>query len=278
MGKKGLELNEKFFNQETELSDILFVLYKHRFLTLTLVVIGVITGMGFALFTKKKYEGKALVAITSTRLEPTGPLSMVTGLVGKKDQETLQLLNSHQFAIQFASEVLLPDLVKIPNYREVTLDLGVSLLKSIRSIKYDTKTGIISVFFRWEDPKLVAKWANEYVSTFNRVARFKEKQENEKALYYLNQELNKTHFIAVKEAAAHLTEIKLKESMAINVQEEYVLKVIDPAFEPKEPDSKKIYWGAAFASLGFVLSLLWILWKEFISKELNEVKKRMSAL
>jgi uncharacterized protein involved in exopolysaccharide biosynthesis len=126
--------------------------------------------------------------------------------------------------------------------------------KKIRSVKTDTKSGLITLAINWKDPKIAAAWANGLVKMTNDYLRGKALDESERHVTYLSDQASKTDVVGVKQVIYSLLQNEISKSMLARGREEYALKVIDPAVAPETPTSPKpSLWilGAFLGSLVF---------------------------
>jgi len=112
--------------------------------------------------------------------------------------------------------------------------------RKIRSITADGKTGLVTLTIEWTDPGLAAKWANGIVQMTNEYLRNQAIQESERNIAYLKDQASKTDALAVKQAIYSLLENELNKVMLAQGNNEYALKVLDPAFVPEQPSSPNI--------------------------------------
>jgi hypothetical protein len=96
----------------------------------------------------------------------------------------------------------------------------------------DRKTGLVKVSVEWFDPTLSAAWANSLVSLVNLDVRQTSIADAKNTLKFLNEELKRTSEIQVREGIYRLIEGSLSKIALANVQQQYALKVLDPARAP----------------------------------------------
>ena len=106
-------------------------------------------------------------------------------------------------------------------------------------------------------------WANELIKRANENLRQRTIEETRQSLTYLEKELQKTSVVEVQNTIYRVMETQIKTMMMANTQEQYALKIIDPAqtvdedafVSPKRP--MMIALGAAGGLfLGIVLVFL----------------------
>lgn len=133
---------------------------------------------------------------------------------------------------------------------------GQHFKKSIREVKTDTKTGLVTMTITWYDPETAAKWANDLVKLTNDYLRTKAINESDRNINYLNQQAAKTDVVGVKQAIYTILQNEIGREMLARGSEEYALKVIDPAIAPELPSSpRKLLWTLLGFFSGLVLAL-----------------------
>lgn len=106
----------------------------------------------------------------------------------------------------------------------------------IRFVNENPKAGLVTLAVEWKDPGLAKSWADQLVERVNRETRERAIREAERSLSYLNQQLQKTEVVELRQAIFGLIENQTKQMMLANVREDYAFKVIDPAIVPDLDD------------------------------------------
>jgi uncharacterized protein involved in exopolysaccharide biosynthesis len=122
--------------------------------------------------------------------------------------------------------------------------------KRIRTVSTDNKTGLVTMTITWSDPKLAATWANDLVRLTNDFLRNQAIAESERNIAYLNQQAAKTDIVGVRQGIYSILQSEINKVMLARGNEEYALKVVDPAFAPEVPSSLS---RAVWVVIGFVL-------------------------
>ena len=124
--------------------------------------------------------------------------------------------------------------------------------KKIRTVAQDKKTGLVTITIEWRDPKLAAQWANDLVKLTNQILRQGTIANSTRNLDYLNQQLDKTSAVELRQSIYRLIETEVKNVMLAQGSEEFAFKVIDPAVMPEEkskPKRAQIVLGALMLAL-----------------------------
>lgn len=106
--------------------------------------------------------------------------------------------------------------------------------KSVRTINYDKKTGLITVDVEWHDPAKAAQWANGLIARLNSEMRAREIASSTASIAYLEKELSDTTTVDTRQTINRLLETQINKRMFANVTEEYSLRVVDKAL-PADP-------------------------------------------
>jgi hypothetical protein len=99
-------------------------------------------------------------------------------------------------------------------------------------------------------PVLAAQWANRLVVKLNTKLRQRAVDEGEKSIAYLNQQIEQTSIADLRNVLFKLIEEHTKSITLAKVNEEYALKVIDPAVPPEKKAKPK---RTLMVVLGFIL-------------------------
>ena len=138
-------------------------------------------------------------------------------------------LKSREFLKKFIEERKLLSLLLEPEQDEPTLENGFTILEEAIGFQVDEKTGLITLSVSWRDPESAAEWANGLVKQLNEKFRSEAIENSRKRIGYLKKELSKTTVKDVMEVLYSLLESEEQKAMLANVNEEFVLEVIDPA-------------------------------------------------
>ncbi len=227
----------------------------------------VIAGVG-ALFMEKEYKATVQFAVVTNdhnggggvgaMMSQFGALASLAGVsVGGQSEkfEALALLQSRTLTETFIQENnLLPILYAknwdakgghwIINDPKVipTLWKAEIRFRKVRAVVQDPKTELVTLSITWRDPDLAANWANGLVALTNKQTRERALHDSERHIAYLRDQAAKTELVPVQEALSNLMEGEYRQAMLAGGNEEYALKVIDPAAVPESPSSlRRIY-------------------------------------
>jgi uncharacterized protein involved in exopolysaccharide biosynthesis len=126
---------------------------------------------------------------------------------------------------------------------------------SIRTVKRDTKTGIIELTIDWKDRLKAAEWANGLVRALNAEMRARAITKADASIRYLQKELAGTGDVGTRDAVNRLMESEIKQRMYADVTEEYSLRVVDRAL-PSDADDPLRPRKALLVAIGFITGLV----------------------
>jgi len=101
-------------------------------------------------------------------------------------------------------------------------------------INKDKTTSIVKLNFEHLSPNDVQKWTSGLVDAVNNEIRTRDIQEAKSSLEYLNKQLQESQVSEIRSSLVQLIEDQTKTLMLANIRDEYVFKVVDPAFVPDE--------------------------------------------
>lgn len=266
---------------ELSFSEFADLLRKWQWLIIVLVV-ACTSGAGIAAhFLPKKYAGVILISPVSnssgsgllsglnsmvTQVSGLASLAGITPTADSTKAESLAVLESEELTEQYIQQNnLLPVLYRNkwdaqrnrwkdgdPQRIPTLWQANQYFKKKIRSVSADSKTGLVTLTITWTDATTAAKWANDLVRMANEYRRDKAIRESERNIVYLTAEAAKTDVLGVKQAIYGILQTEISKVMLARGNEEYALKVIDPAFAPEKPSSPQpLYWAVA----GFLISI-----------------------
>ncbi len=114
--------------------------------------------------------------------------------------------------------------------------------------------GFITIKIRHQSPYIAKQWVELIVREINNYYSEKEKQEDEKAINFLNNELLKTRLSEIKQALAELLKIEIQKLTLIEANEAFVYDYIDPpAVMEKKSEPARSFICILGAIFGFLI-------------------------
>ena len=142
------------------------------------------------------------------------------------------------------------------------------LFDAIRTITDDKKTGMYTLAVEWSDPQLAAQWANRLVERINKHQKQKAIVEAQNNIQYLENQLEETSVVEMRQAIFRLIEAQTKNIMLASVRDEFVFRVIDPAVVPEDRiKPKRKLMVVLGVMVGFMASVFLAFLLAFIKKQ-----------
>ena len=194
-------------------------------------------------------------------------------------ERVLATLESREFLKNFiSSRNLLPIIfednwdksseswIEIEGQEEITPEDGIIPLQGAIEVDKD-KSGLITLSISWADPEVAAQWANDLVQQLNGQLREQAITDSQKRVGYLEQELAKTTLQGMRAVLYSLLESEKQKAMLANVNEDFALKVIDPAVAPetREKPKRKLIVALGGVCGGF-LGIFAVFFAQFLQK------------
>ena len=145
---------------------------------------------------------------------------------------------------------------------------GYAMFMTLFDVSQDKTNGLVRVSIEYMSPFLAKEWVSLLVKEINREMRYRELNEAQKSISYLNEQILQTDIADVKSMLFSLIEEQTKTLMLASVREEYVFNTIDPAIAPeKKSGPKRAIIVILAVVFGFVVGLFFVLLKGISSKE-----------
>ncbi len=109
----------------------------------------------------------------------------------------------------------------------------------VRNVTQDEDTGIVTVSFDFPDPRLAAKWVNDYLVLANDEIRERTIDESTRAVAYLEKEAAKTNVAGLRETIYGLVETQMKQITLANARPDFAFRTIDSAVVPEKSSRPK---------------------------------------
>lgn len=242
-------------DDEIDLFQLWEVIWNGKWLIIGLMILSTLAATGLAFLMTPKYEARVTASFAeeskgggglSTLAGQFGGLADLAGISlgsGGNKEATLAYLKSRSFIDGFlADNTLMPVLYsklwdaekkawKVDDPEKVPTPWKAYKLFSekILAVNFDKKTNLITLTITWKDRNQAVTWANELIKRANENLRQRTIEETRQSLSYLEKELQKTSVVEVQNTIYRVMETQIKTMMMANTQEQYALKIIDPA-------------------------------------------------
>jgi uncharacterized protein involved in exopolysaccharide biosynthesis len=125
--------------------------------------------------------------------------------------------------------------------------------KSIRYVKEDKKTGLVTLAIEWTDARTAATWANLLVDRVNDRMRERALQESESHVTFLKQELTISSVVVLQQSISHVLESELQKLMLAKGNKDFAFRIVDHAEVPKwrdKPQPLLVLAAGVFGGIG----------------------------
>tara|TARA_B100000424_G_scaffold736_1_gene614 strand:+ start:1002 stop:1910 length:909 start_codon:yes stop_codon:yes gene_type:complete len=291
-------------DEEINLLELLKVLWEGKIIIISLTAFASIFAVVYSLSLPNVYESKALLAPVDSSSSISGALGSYRGLAGltginlpsggseansEKAMETIKSLSF--FEKNILTNIFLPDLMALEswssNTNKVIYDERIyktssnswedkpsaqQAYKEFTSkhlrLGKDKNSGFITISIKHQSPFLAKQWAELVINEVNDFYRQKDKEESEKAVRYLNQQISMTGSSEIKQVLAELVQEETKKLTLIDANEFYVFEYIDPpAVMEKKSEPNRANICIIIAFLGGILSILIVFIRHYFFNE-----------
>lgn len=129
--------------------------------------------------------------------------------------------------------------VRAPKKPEPSMQEAYITFKKMFDAVKDSKSGLIMLEFKHHSPFFAKQMLELILADINDEVKLKDIQEAEKSIRYLEAQITKTNISEVKTTLSSLIEEQTKTLMLANSRDEYMFKIVDPAFVPEEKSEPK---------------------------------------
>jgi uncharacterized protein involved in exopolysaccharide biosynthesis len=133
----------------------------------------------------------------------------------------------------------------------------------VASVLEDRTGGTVIVRVEWTDPELAAEWAAALLARANAVAKARAIQEAQASIDFLQERLQVTQSLEVRQAIYRLMESHLKQMVVASGRREYAFRTVDPARASDRDDfvrPKRKLLVAVGLCVGFSVGLVLAFW------------------
>jgi uncharacterized protein involved in exopolysaccharide biosynthesis len=245
-------------HSEASIVRAVLALLAHWRILLASVVLCWLAAIAVFFWMEKEYEAVALLTAPADANDSAGAglagrLGGVAALAGldlpRMDTNmdvAIATLTSRAFLLRFIDEEnLWADLYPeswdpeksdwiLPEPRRPSSSDAFKLLSEALQVTRDRQTGLVTVRLQWTDRHKAAEWLRALITKLNLAMRQQAEEEARRSLRFLDEELQKTMPLEVRQSIYRMMEMQINKVMLANVREDYVFRVIDPAVVPDE--------------------------------------------
>ena len=132
--------------------------------------------------------------------------------------------------------------------------------QKIMSISEDKKTSFITLSVEHESPFVAQQWVEIIMDKIDQVMRDQDRQTARKSIEYLNSLAPTVNYEEIKQALSLLQQEQMKRLMMVEVNDNYIFKVLDSPIVPEEKmKPKRLFIVILGSMLGVMLSVLGVL-------------------
>ena len=234
-----------FQNDEVDLISFLRVLWDSKWVIIAVTAIFGIGSVYIALTATPVFRADTVIAkagetSTSGAAALASQLGGLGSLVGANfgsagpERKAQKFLESRRLAEEFIiRNDLLADLTPGEGAPDSLWFTVKRFRETVLSINENLTDGVTTVAINWTDPAVAAQWANDFVALANEMIRTRARQDSERNIEYLNEQIAATSIVGVERVMYNLLESETKTLMLANGREEYAFTVIDPAVMPE---------------------------------------------
>ena len=262
---KDAENSEVLSQNEIDLGAFFSVIWKGRKTIFYISVVFILVSIIISLFLPNLYKSESLLMIRDTNqsspLSQFSPLASLGGLNlsqsgAGKAEEVIELIKSRDFVkhligfenvllnlmavksydlynktSNFDEDIYDPiskNWIEKPNYLEVHR----KYISNILTVSQDKVTKLISIEVEHVSPDFAEEFLKLIIAETNSLKRFRDLENSEKALSFLQNELGRTKLVEMKESINQLIRSQLETRMMAQIYDDYSLIYIEPPFLP----------------------------------------------
>ena len=262
---KDAENSEVLSQNEIDLGAFFSVIWKGRKTIFYISVVFILVSIIISLFLPNLYKSESLLMIRDTNqsspLSQFSPLASLGGLNlsqsgAGKAEEVIELIKSRDFVkhligfenvllnlmavksydlsnktSNFDEDIYDPiskNWIEKPNYLEVHR----KYISNIPTVSQDKVTKLISIEVEHVSPDFAEEFLKLIIAETNSLKRFRDLENSEKALSFLQNELGRTKLVEMKESINQLIRSQLETRMMAQIYDDYSLIYIEPPFLP----------------------------------------------
>jgi uncharacterized protein involved in exopolysaccharide biosynthesis len=233
-----VEPNPSFNEEKTDLVELTNILLKAWKTILSVTIACIAIACSYAIYAPEVYQSKIVVTgATEERNDPPFLLGEIEGLAAMAGISIpynsnidiiVKTISSRKFLQNFTAKYD----IDVSNYKSddgKNIDI-VAIFQTSLKIDVDVKSDALEISLSWSDKNNVHTILNNLVLFTNEHFRQKAISNSNKKLNYLTDELTKTTLQDMRAVLFKLIASEKQKAMLANVNEDFALEVIDPAF------------------------------------------------
>tara|TARA_B100000989_G_scaffold143755_1_gene107113 strand:+ start:987 stop:1955 length:969 start_codon:yes stop_codon:yes gene_type:complete len=142
------------------------------------------------------------------------------------------------------------------------------------NLREDFKTGYVTLSIKHQSPIIAKQWVEIIVEEVNSFYRQKDKETSEKAVIYLNRQIENTKLSEIRQVTASLLEKEIQKLTLVEANEDYVFEyVYPPSVMEEKSEPNRILIVILSLILGVFLGMIIVLYRHYFFKEKNALEK-----
>ena len=143
-------------------------------------------------------------------------------------------------------------------------EVYIMLIDNRLKLNQDRDTGLIRISFLHESPGYAKKFLSELIIEANKLVKQKEVSEAKKISEYLYEEIRVTELSEIRNVLSEMLKKELSVIATSNANDEYILSIIDPPYQPEVRSSpiRLVFLVVGFL-IGIFISILYVLLTDF---------------
>ena len=243
-----------------DLVELWRTIWKGKWLVAGITAVFSVTSIAYALLAPQWYRAEVLLVPADDQTAQglaaqLGGLANLAGInIGEGgNAEPIAVLKSRDLARAFIEEQELLAVLLAPEWDEVAKRWKASDPKdwpdirdavkffddSVRDVREDAKTGLVTLSIEWRDPVIAAEWANLLVKRVNDRMRERALAQAEANVAFLEKELNATSVVSLQQSIGRLLDGEMQKLMMARGNEDFAFRVVDKAEPPKRRSRPK---------------------------------------
>jgi LPS O-antigen subunit length determinant protein (WzzB/FepE family) len=213
--------------------------------------------------------------------------------ISSKSAEATEKLKSFDFfSKNILNEIFLPNLVAVSKWDSVTNKIiykqdvydyenglwtrkveypfnskpseqeAFEYFKEIFSLTVDSDTSLLTLEIKHPSPNIAKKWNDLIIAEINREYREVDKIKASSSIEYLLGQISSTNYAEIKQVLSQLIQNETQKLMLVEINEEYVFKILDSPVAPEEKSSPSRVLISIFGLfMGLFISFAYIIFR-----------------
>ena len=158
--------------------------------------------------------------------------------------------------------------VKFPQEASPSEQEAYEYFQEIFNLSSDSDTGFLTLEIKHPSPIISKSWNNLIITEINREYRESDKIMASSSIKYLIDQISSTNYAEIKQVLSQLIQNETQKLMLVEINEEYVFKILDSPVAPEEKSSpSRTLISLLGLFLGFFISCIFFILRFVIQKD-----------